>query len=70
MGGSGAATGRRGGEAVHPALGVKRQRVVVNIHKGERDILAMTGGKPEQAAQLLGIGERTLYRKLKEYGLR
>ncbi|MEO1535646.1 MAG: helix-turn-helix domain-containing protein, partial [Planctomycetota bacterium] len=24
----------------------------------------------ERAAKLLGIGERTLYRKLKEYGLR
>ncbi len=35
-----------------------------------RQTLAMTGGNREQAAQLLGIGERTLYRKLKEYGLR
>jgi len=31
--------------------------------------LAFTGGNREQAAQLLGIGERTLYRKIKEYGL-
>jgi two-component system response regulator HydG len=30
----------------------------------------MTAGNREQAAQMLGIGERTLYRKLKEYGLR
>ena len=35
-----------------------------------RQTLALTGGNREQAAQLLGIGERTLYRKLKEYGLR
>jgi DNA-binding NtrC family response regulator len=35
-----------------------------------RQTLAMTGGNREQAATLLGIGERTLYRKLKEYGLR
>ena len=30
----------------------------------------MTAGNREQAAQMLGIGERTLYRKLKEYGLK
>jgi DNA-binding NtrC family response regulator len=35
-----------------------------------RQTLAMTGGNREQAAHLLGIGERTLYRKLREYGLR
>lgn len=35
-----------------------------------RQTLAMTGGNREQAAHMLGIGERTLYRKLKEYGLR
>ena len=31
--------------------------------------LAMVGGNREQAAKLLGIGERTLYRKIKEYGV-
>ncbi len=31
--------------------------------------LKMTNGNREQAAKLLGIGERTLYRKIKEYGL-
>jgi two-component system response regulator HydG len=31
--------------------------------------LELTEGKREEAAQLLGIGERTLYRKIKEYGL-
>ncbi len=35
-----------------------------------RETLKLTGGNREQAAKLLGIGERTLYRKLKEYGLR
>lgn len=35
-----------------------------------RETLKLTAGNREQAAQLLGIGERTLYRKLKEYGLR
>ena len=35
-----------------------------------RQTLAMTNGNREQTAKLLGIGERTLYRKLKEYGLR
>jgi len=35
-----------------------------------RQTLAMTGGNREQTAALLGIGERTLYRKLREYGLR
>lgn len=35
-----------------------------------RQTLAMTAGNREQAAHLLGIGERTLYRKLKEYGVR
>ncbi|MSR17817.1 MAG: sigma-54-dependent Fis family transcriptional regulator [Phycisphaerales bacterium] len=35
-----------------------------------RQTLSMTNGNREQTAHLLGIGERTLYRKLKEYGLR
>ncbi|MEM9082639.1 MAG: sigma-54 dependent transcriptional regulator [Planctomycetota bacterium] len=35
-----------------------------------RETLKLTGGNREQTAKLLGIGERTLYRKLKEYGLK
>ncbi len=35
-----------------------------------RETLRLTAGNREHAAMLLGIGERTLYRKLKEYGLR
>ena len=33
------------------------------------ETLRLTGGNREQAAALLGIGERTLYRKIKEYNL-
>jgi two-component system response regulator HydG len=33
------------------------------------DTLAKTRGNREQAAKILGIGERTLYRKIKEYDL-
>ncbi|GAB4155809.1 MAG: sigma-54 dependent transcriptional regulator [Planctomycetaceae bacterium] len=32
--------------------------------------LELTDGKREEAASILGIGERTLYRKIKEYGLK
>jgi len=38
--------------------------------KAIRDALRVTAGNREQAATMLGIGERTLYRKLKEYGLK
>ncbi len=34
-----------------------------------RSTLEMTQGNREQAAKILGIGERTLYRKIKDYGL-
>jgi DNA-binding NtrC family response regulator len=34
-----------------------------------RKTLELTHGNREQAAKMLGIGERTLYRKIKEYGL-
>jgi two-component system response regulator HydG len=33
------------------------------------ETLRVTAGNREEAAQMLGIGERTLYRKIKEYGL-
>lgn len=33
------------------------------------ETLRVAGGNREEAAQMLGIGERTLYRKIKEYGL-
>jgi two-component system response regulator HydG len=33
------------------------------------ETLAKTNGNREKAAKILGIGERTLYRKIKEYNL-
>jgi two-component system response regulator HydG len=33
------------------------------------ETLRVTGGNREEAAGMLGIGERTLYRKIKEFGL-
>src|SRR5690606_31717724 len=33
------------------------------------ETLQFTGGNREEAAKVLGIGERTLYRKIKEYQL-
>jgi len=40
----------------------------------ERDLieatLGLTEGNRQKAAKLMGIGERTLYRKIKEYGLK
>ncbi|MCD6303670.1 MAG: sigma-54-dependent Fis family transcriptional regulator [Planctomycetes bacterium] len=46
----------------------------VSIEEAEKELirntLRMVGGNREQAANILGIGERTLYRKIKEYGLR
>lgn len=35
-----------------------------------QNALGVTEGNREEAAKILGIGERTLYRKLKEYGLK
>ncbi len=35
-----------------------------------RDTLSMVGGNREEAARILKIGERTLYRKIKEYDLK
>ena len=45
-----------------------------SLEEVERDLIAanldLCQGNRERCAKLLGIGERTLYRKLKEYALR
>jgi two-component system response regulator HydG len=51
-----------------------QQLAGISIEEAEKQLIAntlkMVGGNREQAANILGIGERTLYRKIKEYGLR
>ena len=60
---------RPGGERA-PTTGL----VGMSIEDAEKELirntLKMVNGNREQAAGILGIGERTLYRKIKEYGLR
>jgi two-component system response regulator HydG len=47
--------------------------VGISLEQAEKELirntLKMVDGNREQAAKILGIGERTLYRKIKEYGL-
>jgi two-component system response regulator HydG len=59
--------GARASEGVGSLAGIGLDRLE---KEAIRQTLAMTNGNREQTAELLGIGERTLYRKLKEYGLR
>jgi two-component system response regulator HydG len=59
----GAASPAQGGSLAGTSLEQIEKRAI-------RETLRLTGGNREHAAKLLGIGERTLYRKLKEYGLR
>ena len=58
-----------GGERAAPA-----SLVGMSIQDAEKELirntLEMVDGNREHAANILGIGERTLYRKIKEYGLR
>ncbi|HEV8603727.1 MAG TPA: sigma-54 dependent transcriptional regulator [Tepidisphaeraceae bacterium] len=58
------------GEVIGGGMG---NLVGISIEQAEKELirntLKMTNGNREQAAKLLGIGERTLYRKIKEYGL-
>jgi two-component system response regulator HydG len=50
------------------------QLVGMSLTDAERELikntLAQVGGNRVEAARVLGIGERTLYRKIKEYGLK
>jgi two-component system response regulator HydG len=55
------------------AVGGMNNLVGISLEQAERELirntLKLTNGNREQAARILGIGERTLYRKIKEYGL-
>jgi len=57
-------------EAAATPLG---QLAGISLEEAEKELirntLKMVSGNREQAAGILGIGERTLYRKIKEYGL-
>jgi two-component system response regulator HydG len=61
----------RPGSAV--AVGGLENVVGISLEQLEREAirntLKLTSGNREQAAKILGIGERTLYRKIKEYDL-
>jgi DNA-binding NtrC family response regulator len=63
----GARGGRVGGAGPASLAGTTLEQIE---KRAIRETLRLTGGNREHAAKLLGIGERTLYRKLKEYGLR
>ena len=62
----------RGGTDIVPA-GPRQSFAGIPLHVLERkaiiDTLASVGGNREQAARLLEIGPRTIYRKIKEYDL-
>jgi len=49
------------------------QEKILNMNENEKILIAKTlkevGGNRKRAAAILGIGERTLYRKLRKYGL-
>jgi two-component system response regulator HydG len=54
-------------------LGGMNNLVGISIEQAEKELirntLKLVNGNREQAARILGIGERTLYRKIKEYDL-
>ena len=57
---------RRSATDLHSLVGVPLRDVERELI---RNTLAHVGGNRQEAAQMLGIGERTLYRKLKKYEL-
>ncbi|MEO0588283.1 MAG: helix-turn-helix domain-containing protein, partial [Planctomycetota bacterium] len=59
------------GDASSPGPAVEGAMSLDQLEKQAiRNALQSTSGNREHAAKILGIGERTLYRKLKEYGLK
>ena len=64
---SATASGRSDGPAGVDSLVGKSLEEIEKHYIAET--LKLTDGNREEAARLLGIGERTLYRKLKEYGI-
>jgi two-component system response regulator HydG len=55
------------------SIGGMNNLVGISIEQAERELikntLKLTNGNREQAAKILGIGERTLYRKINDYDL-
>ena len=64
------ADGAGTGTGTDPAGGLAGASLEQIEKRAIRETLRLTAGNREKAAKMLGIGERTLYRKLKEYGLR
>jgi transcriptional regulator with PAS, ATPase and Fis domain len=65
---------RESNAGLSDASKVPSQLVVGSLQEMEREmierVLSQVGGNRRKAAELLGIGQRTLYRKIKEYDLR
>jgi two-component system response regulator HydG len=61
-----AGAGAGAGAGMNNLVGITMEQAEIELI---RNTLKMTAGNREQAAKILGIGERTLYRKIKEYGL-
>jgi DNA-binding NtrC family response regulator len=60
-------SGASGGGEQHVPAGMSLDQLE---KQAIRNALRIHAGNREAAAKMLGIGERTLYRKLKEYGLK
>jgi two-component system response regulator HydG len=64
---------RPAGPAAVTATGGMNNLVGISLEQAEKELirntLKLTNGNREQAAKILLIGERTLYRKIREYGL-